>query len=339
MSSLMRPDRVSADKGSQCHSFKGPAELVLAAEIARRYYFAGRTKVQLAEEFRLSRFKVARLLEVARHEGLVKIEIQQTGTIDIRRSVRLRRRFGLDLAVVVDDRDIGAAALPAGLGRAAADLLAEVVVAHQVVGLTCDPLVQAMVAQLRHLPSVAAVQLTGGPPAMTNPAAAMSHPADLVRDFARMSGGPSYVHGAPLLMPSAFAAKNLRRQPDVARALDKAAAMNVTVAGIGRWAPGLSTLYDAATTEERIELGRRGVCAEIAGICLNSDGLAVRASVHERLIAMEPSHLRKADRVIAIAEGVAKRAAVRAALRSRLVSILVTHTSLAEALLNDGSSP
>ena len=62
----------------------GPAQAVLLASIARRYYLDGRSKVEIADEFGLSRFKVARLIEVARDSGLVRIEIRHQGDIDIR---------------------------------------------------------------------------------------------------------------------------------------------------------------------------------------------------------------------------------------------------------------
>ena len=41
---------------------------------ARRYYLDERSKVEIAEELGVSRFKIARLLEVARDSGLVRIE-------------------------------------------------------------------------------------------------------------------------------------------------------------------------------------------------------------------------------------------------------------------------
>ena len=77
-------------------AFRGPAELVLAAEIARRYYLDGATKIEIADELGVSRFRVARLLTLARQEGLVRIEIQQSGTIDLDRSIRLRERINPD---------------------------------------------------------------------------------------------------------------------------------------------------------------------------------------------------------------------------------------------------
>ncbi len=57
----------------------GPAQLVLMAGIARRYYLDGRSKIEIAEEFGLTRFKVARLLDAARDRGVVHIEIRHDG--------------------------------------------------------------------------------------------------------------------------------------------------------------------------------------------------------------------------------------------------------------------
>ena len=47
--------------------------LLLAA--ARRFYLEDRSKVEIAEELGISRFKVARLLEQARETGVVTITL------------------------------------------------------------------------------------------------------------------------------------------------------------------------------------------------------------------------------------------------------------------------
>src|SRR3712207_9527684 len=98
----------------------GPARVVLTASVARRYYLDGRSKVEIAEEFGLSRFKVARLLDAARASGLVRIEIRHQGEIDVDLSARLQERFGLQHAVVVDTPDDDADSLRGPIGRAAA---------------------------------------------------------------------------------------------------------------------------------------------------------------------------------------------------------------------------
>lgn len=101
---------------------EGAARVVLTASVARRYYLDGRSKVEIAEEFGLSRFKVARLIDAARNSGLVRIEIRHQGVIDVELSARVQNRFELQHAIIVDTPDDHAGSLRQPLGRAAADV-------------------------------------------------------------------------------------------------------------------------------------------------------------------------------------------------------------------------
>src|SRR3712207_6120233 len=130
----------------------GPAQVVLTASSARRYFLDGRSKVDIADEFGLSRFKVARLIDAARESGLVRIEIGSQGEIDVDLSARLQERFGLQHSVVVDTPDDDADSLRGHLGRAAARLLAEVITPQDVLGLAWARAVSAMARALPPLP-------------------------------------------------------------------------------------------------------------------------------------------------------------------------------------------
>jgi DNA-binding transcriptional regulator LsrR (DeoR family) len=312
----------------------------LAASIARRHYVDGRTKIEIADEFRLSRFKVARLLEAARAQGLVRIEIGHAGTIDVDTSGRLAERFGLRHAIVVDTPDDDLISLRRNLGTAAADLLSEIVTPSDVVGLAWARSVQAMVADLKRLPPVPVIQLTGALTSLHDTSSSIlgDSSVDIVRAVARTSGGPAYLFFAPFLVPDPATARALRKQPDVARAFNMISSVTVAVAGIGRWAPGQSTLYDAATEREQERLRREGVCADVAGVFLTA-GRVLQTALNDRMIAISGAQMRKVDQLIAIPYEVAKAPAVRAALLSGLVDTLVTHVSLADALLADPDRP
>ena len=146
-----------------------------------------------------SRFKVARLLEAAREQGLVRIEIGHAGTIDLETSGRLCERFKLRHAIVVDTPDDDPISLRRNLGTAAADLLTEIVTAGDVIGLAWARSVQAMVAELKRLPTVPVVQLTGALTSRhdTSSSIASDSSVDIVREVARISGGPAYLFFAP----------------------------------------------------------------------------------------------------------------------------------------------
>ena len=308
---------------------RGPASLVLTASVARRYYVDGRSKVEIADEFKLSRFKVARLLEVARASGLVRIEIGYPGSIDVDLSGRLQEAYGLQHAIVVDTLDDHPTSLRALVGRAAAELLSEIVTPDDVLGLGWARSLLAMRAALTQLAPCSVVQLTGA----LNRSDVDDSSIELVRDVARIAGGPASYFYAPMIVPDATTATALRRQPEVARAITQFASVTKAVVGVGGWDPPASTVHDAITPAERQALRRLGVLADVSGVFLDAEGTAIQAPLTDRIIGIHAAQLHGIPEVIAIAYGPEKAPATRAAIRGRYVTGLVTHTSFAQALL------
>ena len=307
----------------------GPARVVLTASVARRYYLDGRSKVEIAAEFGLSRFKVARLLDEARESGLVRIEIRHQGEIDVDLSARLQDRFGLQHSVVVDTPDDDADSLRGHLGRAAARLLAEIITPQDVLGLAWARAVSAMARALPPLPGTPVVQLTGALSLPDGPDTSV----DVVREVASASGGAAHVFYAPFTVPDAATARALRGQPEVARAFAQLPLVTKAVAGVGRWVPGQSTLRDVLSEDDRMQVHGFGVCADVTGVYLAADGEPSRTELSERMIAISAEEMRAIPEVVVIPYGDAKAPAVRAALRSGLVGGIVTHTTLAHAVL------
>ncbi|MBW0091106.1 sugar-binding transcriptional regulator [Pseudonocardia oceani] len=308
---------------------RGPAQLVLTASVARRYYLDGRSKVEIAEEFALSRFKVARLLEDARTSGLVRIEIGHPGTVDVELSGQLMAALGLRHCVVTDTPDEHPATLREHLGAAAADLLTEIVTDDDVLGLSWARSVSAMATALTELAPVPVVQLTG---ALARPGVDDSS-IELVREVARVGGGPAYFFYAPMAVADAATARALRRQPEVERAFSLIDSVTIAVAGVGAWEPEQSTLFDATGEAERAALARKGVCADVSGVLIDAGGTSVRARLTDRMIGITHAQMAAVPEVIGIVYGPAKVGAALAAVRGGLVDSLVTHSTLATALI------
>jgi DNA-binding transcriptional regulator LsrR (DeoR family) len=258
----------------------------------------------------------------------VRIEFDHRGEFDLDLSLRLQAAHGLRHCVVVDGPD-DHELLRAGIGRAAARLLTEIVEADDVLGLAWARSLLAMRSSLRRIAPCTVVQLTG----------AMSRPDDdesaveLVRDIAALSGGPAHFFYAPMIVPDAATARVMRTQPEVARALDMSRHVTKAVVGVGAWQPGLSTVADAVTEAELREGRELRVCAEIGGVQLDAEGRPVTTSLTERLISIDAERLRAAGDVIGLVYGAEKADAVRAALRGGFVTSLVTHSAMARALL------
>lgn len=313
---------------------EGPAGLVLLAAVARRHYLMHQSKVEIAEELGVSRFKVARMIEAARERGLVRIEIVRQGTLDVDTSARLQEEFRLAHAVVVDtadavDTDPGT--VRQQLGRAAADLLSEIVVAGDVLGLPWSRSVHAAVGALTGLAHVDVVQLTGAIALPDFDSSAV----DIVRRAARVAGGRAHVFYAPFVLDSEDSADALRRQPAVAGGLSRASEVTKALVGVGRWASGESTIHDLLSDKERRALAREGVVGELAGVFFDADGQPLRTALTPRLITLDADQLAAIPEVVAVVAGASKLEAVSAALRGGLVQGLVTDATLARALLPD----
>src|SRR6266545_1487100 len=165
----------------------GPAELVRLAAVARRFYVDGRPKLEIAEEFGLSRFKVARLLDQALARGIVRIEVGVPAQIDPEIS---------DLA------------------RVAADLLTETVVEGDILGLGYGRTLTVMTEALTRLARCTVVQLSGALLGVN----VQENSIELVRRVASVSGGPAFPIYTPQVLPDFATAEALRREPQVAEA-------------------------------------------------------------------------------------------------------------------------
>lgn len=248
----------------------GPAELVQAAAMARRFYLEGKSKIQIAEEFGVSRFKVARVLETALERDLVRIEIRVPAELDAERSDALRARYGLRHAVVVESpaEEQDDAADPENLGEVAADLLGELVNEGDVLGLAWGRSTIHMAAALDRLPPCTVVQLTGVYDAGT----AERGSVEAVRRAAQVSGGEAHPIYAPMLLPDPATAAALRHQTGIARAFDYFDKVTVAAVSIGSWEPGISTVHDMLSDEERAHYASLGVAAEMSAHLFDSEG-------------------------------------------------------------------
>lgn len=307
----------------------GPAQTVLAAKIARRYYIDGVSKSDIAAELGLSRFKVARTLERALSTGLVRIELHYDGDIDLDLSVELSAKLGLRRCLVVDSPEEDEVILRTNLGRVAAGLLEEIVEADDVLGLSWSRTLLVMRGFLRDMQPCDVVQLSG---ALSRPDVDESS-VELVRDVARATGGTAYYFYAPMIVPEAETARSLRLQPEVASAMARFDELTKAIVTIGAWKPGQSTVVDAISAEDYEEARAAGVVCEIAGMQLDAQGTAAETPLSERVIGIEVERLRRVPEIVAIAYGSEKATAVRAAVRGELITTLITHGSLARELL------
>ena len=297
---------------------------------ARRYFLDGASKSEIAQELGISRFKVARLLDAARRDGIVRIEIGAPPEIDVEFSSELAARYGLRSTLVVRPIDGPDEFKRAQLGRACAELLTQTLEAHDVLGISWGRTLHSMVGHLSRLPGCTVVQLVGSVPTLELDVNSM----ELVRRVADCAGGAVYPLPVPMLVDNPEMAAALRSDPHVHKTIAMFDRLTKAVVGIGAWTASGSTVRAALPEELAAELDAAGAVADVCSTVLDARGCQVKADgFPSRVIAISPEQLRAVPDVVAIAGGAAKAPAILAALRSGLIHRLITDEEAARQLL------
>jgi DNA-binding transcriptional regulator LsrR (DeoR family) len=165
------------------------------AEVARLYYVRELTQQQIAQRLGVSRFKVLRLLEQARAEGVVRFEIDEPTPVDDELARALEEQYGLEQAIVVED-----------VVAAAANLLPRLLRARDVLGVAWGETLAKVATRLAETPAparVPVVQICGAIEGLV----AGTRPTELAARYAGWTGGRFH----PLEAPAVADARALRR--------------------------------------------------------------------------------------------------------------------------------
>ncbi len=308
----------------------GLVEHILTTTVARRYYCDGKTKSEIAKELAISRFRVARILEKALRDGVVRIEFAHpSGDVDYELSSALKRQFRLKNAIVVDDQGGDVDLVLDDMGRVAAVLLREISGPDEVLGFAWTKAMEAMSRHLEPLKAHAVVQLGGAWPGAGTDRTSV----DLVRDLAVLSSGHAYTFYAPLVASDPQAAEAIRRQPDVLAAKAMYSRVTLAIVGLGAWREGATSLWSAFEPTERDRMSAQGVVAEICGMTVDRKGKPIETALSAISIGISAAELAACPDVLALAFGLEKVDAIIAALSGGIVKSLITHASVAQALL------
>lgn len=301
-------------------------ELARAAMVARMFYLDRRTKSDIADELDLSRFKVARLLDLARDAGIVRIEIASPSGLDIDLADAVRRRFGLTEACVLDLAASSGADERAQLGHPAGGFVGSFLRDGDVVGVAWGRTLSALVDEL---PVVRAevVQIAGGMPGSFG-----ESPVDLARRLAGRWGGEPSLLQAPFVVAGEAAARVLRDEPANRATLRRFDELDVAITGVGAYEA--SSPLAALPEADRRRLGDADVAAEFCGQFVAADGRLLDVGLGTRMLCISADQLAATDRVIAVAGGAGKAGALEAALRTGLITHLVTDRPAARVLLS-----
>lgn len=304
-------------------------------KIAQAYYEDELTQQEIANRFHLSRSKVSRLLQEARSEGVVSIDLvaPPSGLADLEHE--LESKFGLQEALIVSvgsSQDLGL--VKRELGPAAAKWLVRSLSGDEVLAMAWGMSLLAMVDALpaRSWPDLTIVQMMGG----MGSGEGRQHSYRLITRAADRFGANPRLVQAPGVVSSKATAEALKSNSQIADALSLAAKADIAVVGLGLLSPDTLLLREGDILVQRDidTLTEANAVGDIALRYFDADGIPIELDINQRTVGLTLEQIKRIPCVMGIAGGKAKLEVIRGALRGSLLNVLVTDHSTAQSLLS-----
>ena len=315
-------------------------EIRLITVVARLYYYEGKTQDEISQSLNLSRTKISRMLKQSRDLGLVTIRINLNPVELSELEQELKRRFGIQRALIAidhDDVDLQRTAV----AQLVADHLTEIIADDTVVAVGMGRNLGAVanlldISKSRNCTFVSAI---GG----TNQIGHTLNSDHICRRLATRFGGqnetlyaPGYVHDTDLH-------RLLMQNSIIQQALTRARRADVALIGIGdcsenSYMAGIGWYSSVEIARARLA----GAVADVSGYdFLDTFGRPVAQELCSRIIGLSHADYLRIPNVLAVASEANKTLSLLASLRSGIIRTLATSARNVRAILtiDEASQP
>lgn len=315
--------------------------LATKIKICKLFYEEGLSKIEIGEKVRMSRFKVAKVIDDAVSDGIVNIRIKQLPHSFIDLENALEKKYRMYQAVITDT-GVSYEETKQNIGKAAAEHVRELIQDNDNIGLAWGSTIHEMVEAFPEITDkkhVTIVQLTGG----LHQVSKGFNPIDLTSKLGnKISNSELYQLFAPAIVDKEETKNILLNESSIRETLNQFKNINIAIVGIGSMVPKPSTMLyrDGFIRSEEFEkIQHLDLAGDINSHFYDSNGVPAHTFLDQRTIGIDLEQLSKIRYVMALAGGEDKALAIHAALKGRVINMLVTDRKTAEALLEMDCPP
>jgi deoxyribonucleoside regulator len=309
----------------------------LLAEIATLYYKEKKTQSQIGRRLGYSRSAISRLLTEAEQQGIVEITIKYPLSRDSVLERRLKEKYHLEAAFVVDSGQSSYETILQLVGRMGAFYLEQVLKDETVIGIGWGTSVSELVRFLPYLPlsGIRVVQVIGAIGGRSDPR--VDGPGVATNLASKLNGDYHILH-SPLFLDNEEACHTLKTQKQIAETLDEGENSNIALLGIGTIEvdPIYSSIFRSGfmTESEVMDVKERGGVGNFCGAILDGDGKILDNGVNRRTMAVDIRRLREnCSMIVGIAAGVKKYKAIESVLNGNWLDVLITDSAAVHQIL------
>lgn len=303
----------------------------LCIDVAKLYYQSEFSQQQIAQQMGISRPSVSRLLQYAKEQGYVNIQIIDPVENMEELERRLAQKYGMQEVRVAYSTLNDPGEIKKYIGSKAAEYLNEISRDGDIIGVSWGTTMYNVACRLKSRPLQGAqiVQLKGG----VTDGKSTTYADEILEKFAKAFS--TIARYLPL--PVIFGTKEVKEMVDqdrhIKRILELGRQANIAVFTVGTVKED-ALLFRLGYIEaaDKVKLQQIAV-GDICSRFFDRAGEICNAEIDDRTVGIKLAELRDKERSILVAGGERKVEAIRAALVGQYANVLITDQYTAKALL------
>jgi deoxyribonucleoside regulator len=301
-------------------------------EAAKLYYLLDYNQNEIAEKLGVSRPTVSRLLQQAKSEGIVQINIMDPFEDVENLAHQLEIRFNLKRAIVAPIPQFENHIIKNYLGEKAALYLDEIVKDQDIIGVTWGTTLYHIAVELRqkYVKDVKVVQLKGG----VSHAETNTYASEILYLFGKAYNTTPLNLPLPAIVDHVVVKQAMEADRHIHKILDLGKKANIAVFTIGSIKKE-SLLFQMGyfTENDQKALNEKAV-GDICSRFFDKEGEVCNESLNERTLGVKLEDLRNKEYSILVAGGPNKIEGIYGALKGNYANVLITDQFSAKFLLD-----
>jgi len=301
-------------------------------EAAKLYYLLDYNQNEIAKILGVSRPTVSRLLQQAKSDGIVQINIMDP-TEDVENlALQLEKKFNLKKAVIASIPQYENHIIKNYLGEKAANYLDEIVKDDDIIGVTWGTTLYHIAIELKQkfVKNVKVVQLKGG----VSHAETNTYASEILYLFGKTYNTTPHHLPLPAIVDHVVVKQAMEADRHIRKILELGSQANIALFTIGSIKTDSLLFQLGYFTESDLESLYGKAVGDICSRFFDKNGEICNESLNERTLGVNLDELRKKEYSIVVAGGPNKIEGIYGALKGKYANVLITDQFTAKFLLD-----
>ena len=307
-------------------------------KIATLYYLDGKSQDEIAEIFRISRFKVSRIIKKCRSLRIIEFHINNGPDYYLKLEEQLKNLLQIEQVMIVPSSTTMHES-KVNVAKRAAIYLEQQLKDGQKIGLSWGTTIQLTLKYFHPktpLHEALFVQLSGNRCSSAISEEGYMDGSFFVQQFATKAQAGWSVFQVPYVVQNTELKELLYQEPQISKHISLFKELDMALIAIGSSNPEHSVSYLSGylSLEETKKLADDGMGADICGIRLTSDGQIRDTFLKNRVITIDLMDLHKLPEVCAVGAGSEKALSLIAGCRGGFIKKVIIDEVCALSIIN-----